>query len=121
MAEENPPNPNPTDDKGTKVGDLRNMIREEMKSIIPELKGLFSGGDKPADPATPPAQQPTDVKSEVAKALEVLKTREARAQRDQKLDAMLEAHEKATKEGTPATPNAPKEARKVHKIMGWGE
>lgn len=111
MAEETPPagQPTSTEDSGKlTAGTLRGWIKEEIKALIPgqSTKDSAPTGDK---------QPPADIQGEVAKALDQLKAREDRKNRDARVDAMLTEFEKPKEEV------APKEVRRVHKIMGWGE
>src|SRR5215469_10559183 len=112
MAEEDKGQPS-TEDKGKRVGDLRGMIREEMKNIIPELKNLFAGNGSTEEPKPTQEQQSATIKEEVARALKVLSTREERQKRDEEIDLMLKAH----KEGAVKPQPSPKEVSKVHRFM----
>lgn len=111
MAEETPPagQPTSTEDSGKlTAGTLRGWIKEEIKALIP---GQSTKDSTP----TGNTQPPVDIQGEVAKALDQLKAREDRKNRDERVDKMLEKFE------APAEEVAPKEVRKVHKFMGWGE
>ena len=91
------------------AGGLRAMVTEVIKELMPAKTATAdSAGGAP------------DIKAQVAHELAALKAREDRAERDSKLDALLAAQDAgSTPPATPETP--PKEVRRVHKIMGWGE
>ena len=94
---------------GLTAGAIRGFIREEIVNLLPGK----STKDTPATPGT--SDQPADIKAEVAAALKQLKSKEDRDAKDARVDKMLADYEK------PAPEVAPKETRRVHKIMGWGE
>lgn len=90
------------------AGTLRAWMKEEIKALIPGTSGTKSTVDS--------GQQPQgDIKSEVASALEQLKAKEDRKNRDARVDKMLEEFEKPKEEVVP------KESRRVEKFMRWGE
>lgn len=92
------------------AGTLRQMIREEIASVADKL----IPGKSTKDSGEQQGQQP-DVKGQVAQALAELRSKEVRQKRDERIDKMLEAHEK------PPVETPPVERRRVEKIMGWGD
>lgn len=100
-----------TEDNGKlSAGTLRGWIKEEIANLLPGK----STSDTP--PAGQPGQQaPTDIRSEVATALEQLRVKEERKNRDARVDKMLEEYEKPKEETVPV------ERRKVEKFMRWGD
>lgn len=93
------------------AGTLRGWIKEEIKALIP---GQSTKDTAPASGGTG-QQPPADIKGEVATALEQLRQKEDRKNRDARVDKMLEEYEKP-KDETP-----PVERRKVEKFMRWGD
>lgn len=87
------------------AGTLRAWMKEEIKALIPGSTKDSGTGQQPAG----------DIKGEVATALEQLKAKEDRKNRDARVDKMLEEFEKPKEE------IAPKEARRVEKFMRWGD
>lgn len=91
------------------AGTIRKMISDEVGALVSKLKP----GEKTEK--VEDEGEPTDIRGQVAAALEGLKRREERQQRDKELDALL------AKDKEPPKEKAPIERRRVHKIMGWGE
>lgn len=106
--ETTPPSAPSTEDKGPlTAGTLRAWIKEEIGNLIPGKTPATSTQDTPQGTSAP------DVKSQVAQALQELKTKEDRKARDERVDKMLTEYEKPKEEA------APVERRKVEKWMRW--
>lgn len=99
--------PPPKDDGKVTAGSLRDMIRQEIANLMPG-KSTEDGGKSTED-------SKTDIKTQVTLALQSLKAKESREQRDKEVDAMLEKYKKPPEE------TAPVERRWVEKFMRWGD
>lgn len=98
------------------AGKLREMIRDEITSIAGTLfKGPGQSPSTGDSPKPTQAQTETDVRLEVGRALSLLRSKEARDERDRKVDELLA--ERAAAKPTPETP--PVERRRVEKWMRW--
>lgn len=114
MAEENSKDPkDPKDDGKITAGTLRSMIREEVAGIA---KNLIPGGSKDdGGDDNKDTGNPADIRGQVEKALTSLREREARQERDKKVDELLE------KSAAPKEEKPPVERSRLHRFMGWGE
>jgi hypothetical protein len=104
-----------TQDTGSEkltAGTLRQWIKEEIGNLVPG--GKSTQDNQQGQQQTQQGQQ-QDIRSQVVEALNQLKTREERQQRDARIDKMLTEYEK------PAEEKAPVERRKVEKFMRWGD
>lgn len=102
-------------EKPATVGLLRELIRDELGSVVDKLGQLGGGSDKKEDDKKD--EKPSgDMTSQVQSALAALKVREQRVQRDKDVDELL-----AERKKTPEKETAPVERGRLHKFMGWGD
>lgn len=96
--------PTKTPEEKVTAGSLRDFIRQEIANLMP--------GKKEDAPSTEDGGK-TDIRAQVQAALQALKAKESREQRDKEVDAMLEKYNKPPEE------TAPVERRWIEKFMRW--